>query len=82
MIQETTDEDLTGLQIKLIDSDLNEQVITSTCNEDVFLKVKPGKYTVTSQMAQGYACDCSKTVTVVAGIDSVVTIPYTQSVRK
>jgi hypothetical protein len=80
-IQETTDENLTGLQIKLIDTNLNEQSIVSTCNDDVFLNVKPGMYTVTSQMAQGYACDCSKTVTVVAGEDSVVTLPYSQSLR-
>ncbi len=81
-IQDTTDENLTGLQIKLIDTNLNEQTIISTCTDDVFLNVPPGKYTLTSQMAQGYACDCSKTVTVVAGVDSVVTIPYTPSSRK
>jgi hypothetical protein len=81
-IQETTDEDLTGLQIKLIDTNLHEQIIMSTCKDDVFLNVQPGKYTVTSQMAQGYACDCSKTVTVVAGVESVVALPYTKSLRK
>jgi hypothetical protein len=80
-IQETTDENLTGLEIKLIDTNLNEQTIMSSCKDDVFLNVKPGKYTVTSQMAQGYACDCSKTVTVVAGVESVVTLPYTKSLR-
>ncbi len=75
-IQETTDENLTGLEIKLIDTNLNEQTIMSSCKDDVFLHVKPGTYTVMSQMAQGYACDCSKIVTVVAGEDSVVSIPY------
>jgi hypothetical protein len=80
-IQETTDENLIGLEIKLIDTNLNEQSIVSTCNDDVFLNVKPGIYTVTSQMIEGYACDCSKTITVVAGVDSVVTLPYSQSLR-
>jgi hypothetical protein len=73
---DTVDEHLTGLEIKLIDSNLKEQIMVSTCKNDVFLNVNPGKYTVQSQMAQGYACDCTKTVTVVAGVDSVVSIPY------
>jgi hypothetical protein len=70
------------LEIKLIDTNLVEQTIVFTCEVDVFLHVKPGTYTVISQMAQGYAWDCSKSVTVVAGEDSAVTLPYSQNFCK
>ena len=80
--EDGADENLTGLEIKLIDTSNNEETIVSACENNTFLNVKPGKYSVKSQDAIGYACDCEKIVVVEAGVDSVVSIPYTVSGRK
>jgi len=76
-IQDETDANLTGLSVQLVSAaDGSTKTLTTKCHDNVFSDVAPGWYTVTSQTASGYACDCMKKIEVMAGADNTVYMAY------